>query len=450
MKRITAFLLSLCLLSGLAACGREADDSMQTETQIPATTASETAATEASEPIAQDLTLIDESGKTSFTIVRADEADGLTVNVAIDLHTELNRVYNSKMGLSSDISIHREPDGTVVNDKYEILVGDTNRPESIAARAELEASDTEDNYIICVKGKKLVILGKNGSSTKYAVGLFLEKYLGEAGQALVIPADTLLTGSGAASSLPLTEGADARIMTFNLRGGEDNPYVRHPNIYETILTYLPDVIGFQEANNGHYPEVLHRLEDYTIVTTEMPVNCTPIIYLKDKYTQVDGGCTYLRMRNTDTGTKSIAWVVLRANETGKTFCVINMHGALVVEWRMDNVRQMLELKESVKSKYGDIPVMFTGDFNFSSDEITYQLTRDAGLTEAELSATVRMEGWGTWHPVGAAPGNGKSIDHIFYHPDDVTALRHHIAMADGFELDASDHCAVWADVKLLK
>jgi endonuclease/exonuclease/phosphatase family metal-dependent hydrolase len=115
---------------------------------------------------------------------------------------------------------------------------------------------------------------------------------------------------------------------------------------------------------------------------------------------------------------------------------------------MDNVREMLELKESIKSKYGDISVLFTGDFNFNSDEITYQLIRDAGLTEAELSAAVRMEGLGTWHPVGVAPGIGKSIDHIFYHPDDVTALRHHIAMAEGFELDASDHCAVWADITL--
>jgi endonuclease/exonuclease/phosphatase family metal-dependent hydrolase len=248
----------------------------------------------------------------------------------------------------------------------------------------------------------------------------------------------------------LTAGADLRVMTFNLRGGEDNPYVRHPNIYETILTYMPDVIGCQEANNGHYPEVLNRLEDYAIVSTEMPVNCTPILYRKDKYTQVDGGCSYLRMRNTDTGTKSIAWVVLRAVETGKTFCVINLHGTLMIDWRMDNVREMLELKESIKSKYGDISVLFTGDFNFNSDEITYQLIRDAGLTEAELSAAVRMEGLGTWHPVGVAPGIGKSIDHIFYHPDDVTALRHHIAMAEGFELDASDHCAVWADVVLLK
>ncbi|MBQ7322752.1 MAG: endonuclease/exonuclease/phosphatase family protein [Clostridia bacterium] len=447
MKRCAAFLLLLALLVGSVSCGKANTETAETSTaaETAATTPAETEPAETAAP-AEDLVIVDGEGKTSFTVVRADEADGMTVNSAIALHTALNDTYKSKVGLSSDISIKKEADGTVVNDKYEILVGDTNRPESIAARTELGDND----YVIRVSGKKLVILGKNGPSTKYAVKLFLEKHLGTAGQALIIPADTLLTGSGEESSVPLTEGADVRIMTFNLRGGEDNPYVRHPNIYETILTYLPDVIGFQEANNGHYPEVLHRLEDYAIVTTEMPTNCTPIIYLKEKYTQEAGGCEFLRLRNTDTGTKSLAWVVLREKETGKLFSVINMHGALQADWRVDNVRQMLERMATVKSQYGDIPVLFTGDFNFNRTEAAYQSMLDASLTEAELSAAIRMEGFGTWHPVGQAPGSGMSIDHIFYHPDDVTALRHHIAMADGFEIKASDHCAVWADVKLLK
>ena len=436
MKHILSWILLSLLLLGLVACGDTPDITSATTTEAQTTTPVQT------EPIVPDLVVIDESGKSEFTVVRADEADGITVNVAIALHTALQDTYQSKIGLSSDISIRREPDGTVINDKYEILIGDTNRPESIAARAELG----ENDYIICVKGKKLIILGVNGAATKYAVNLFMEQYVGQAGQALIIPADTRITGDGTTTSVALTAGADLRVMTFNLRGGEDNPYVRHPNIYETILTYMPDVIGCQEANNGHYPEVLNRLEDYAIVSTEMPVNCTPILYRKDKYTQVDGGCSYLRMRNTDTGTKSIAWVVLRAVETGKTFCVINLHGTLMIDWRMDNVREMLELKESIKSKYGDISVLSTGDFNFNSDEITYQLIRDAGLTEAELSAAVRMEGLGTWHPVGVAPGIGKSIDHIF----GLNAVHFYVhGIIRGEDVyRASDHCPVYVDFGL--
>ena len=447
MKRTLLLLLLACLCL-LTACGGSEIEN------ITVTTASDNAATTTAPvetaPPTEDLVLIGSDGKTAFTVVRADEADGITVNAAIALHTKLNETYSAKVGLSSDISFRTEPDGTVVNDKYEILIGDTNRPESIAARAALEESDTEDDYIICVQGKKLVILGKNGFSTKFAIELFLEQYLGAAGEALIVPADTCLLGQGAAQSLPLTEGAEMRIMTFNLLGGEENPNVRHPNIQETILTYMPDVIGLQEANNGHYPNVIRHLTDYAVVETEMPTNCTPILYLKDKYTQVGGGCEFLRMRNTDTSTKSIAWVVLENKETGKRFGVINLHGALQADWRVDNVRQMLDRMARIKSEYGDIAVMFTGDFNFKNEEAAYRSVMDAGLTEAEISAEVRMEGYATWHPVGYAPGAGKSIDHIFYHPDDVTALRHHIALADGFEITASDHCAVWADVKLLK
>ena len=446
MKKIYSILVLTLLLLLVTSCRgeQEAQTTTMTESAATTTTAIET------EPPAQDLTLIEADGKTAFTVVRADEADGLTVNVAIELQNVLNGTYAAKVGISSDISLRKEPDGTVVNDKYEILIGDTNRPESIAARAALEASDTEDNYIICVTGKKLVILGKNGFATKFAVKLFMEQYLGRAGEALIIPADTRLMGQGAVQSVSLTEGADLRIMTFNLLGGLENPNVRHPNIQETILTYMPDVIGLQEANNGHYPNVIRHLTDYAVVETEMPTNCTPILYLKDKYTQVAGGCEFLRMRNTDTGTKSIAWVVLRINDTGKLFCVINLHGALQADWRVDNVRQMLDRMERVKREYGDIPVLFTGDFNFKNTEAAYQATLDAGLTEAEVSAEIRMEGSATWHTVGFAPGEGLSIDHIFYHPDDVLALRHHIAKGEGFEIDASDHCAVWADVRLLK
>lgn len=446
MKRTLLLLLLACLCL-FTACGK---GEIENTTVTTAAITSATTAPAETEPPAEDLTLIGADGKTAFTIVRGDQADGITVNAAIDLHTALNTAYSAKVGLSSDISLRTEPDGTVINDKYEILIGDTNRPESIAARTALGESDTEDDYIICVKGKKLVILGKNGFSTKFAIERFLEQYLGTAGEALIVPADTYLMGQGAALSVALTEGAEMRIMTFNIRGGGDNPNARFPNVQETILHYMPDVIGFQEANGGQYSGVIHHLADYAVVETEMPTNCTPILYLKDKYTQVGGGCQFLRMRNTDTNTKSIAWVVLQVKATGKLFCVINLHGALQADWRVDNVRQMLELKERIKGEYGDIAVMFTGDFNFKNDEAAYQSVMDAGLTEAEISAEVRMEGYATWHTVGYAPGYGKSIDHIFYHPDDVTALRHHIARADGFEITASDHCAVWADVKLLK
>ena len=462
--RILSFLMMLCLLLCCTACGSGGGEVTDTATSsVTEMTMEMPVETEA--PVA-DLIVVDVEGKTSFTIVRGDEADGMTKNIAITLHTTINHMYSAKVGLSSDITAKKDADGYVTNGNYEILIGDTNRRETAEAMEELGDHD----YLICVKGNKLVILGKTAYATKYAVNLFMKDFLQKKQEALVIPGDTVLTGSGMAQSVALTEGADLRIMTFNLLGGGENPERRYPNIQETILTYLPDVIGFQEANGGQYPGVLNQLKMYAKVETEMPSSCTPILYRKDKYTQIDGGCEFLDSRYTGTSTKSMMWVVLRSNETGKTFCVINLHGAvlsnsysgyegmssaemnaIVSVWRVDNVRQMLAKCAEIEAKYGDLPVMFTGDFNFNSSSEAYRAVLAAGLTEAEVSATgKRVTGIGTWHTVGVAPGNGKSIDHIFYDPSDVTALRHHIANAEGFEIDASDHCAVWADVKLMK
>ena len=234
---------------------------------------------------------------------------------------------------------------------------------------------------------------------------------------------------------------------------------------------MPDVVGFQECNADQHANVINQLKDSYVLAQRTheggTVIYTPIIYLKDKYTQIESGVQWLDSRYTGTNTKSIAWVVLKSNETGKIFAVVNMHGAvistdykgfetmpsserskLVNEWRVDNVRQMLDVRTEIQNKHGNIAVFFTGDFNFNSDSDAYRATKAAGLTEAEVSATgKKVTGYASYSgTAGKAPGVGKSIDHIFYHPDEATALRHHIARDEVYEYSASDHCAVWADV----
>ena len=161
--------------------------------------------------------------------------------------------------------------------------------------------------------------------------------------------------------------------------------------------------------------------------------------------------------------------MLQSKETGKTFAVVNMHGAvistdykgfetmpssqrskLVNEWRVDNVRQMLDVRTNIQNKHGNIAVIFIGDFNFNCDSDAYRATKEAGLTEAEVSATgKKTTGFASYSgTAGVAPGAGKSIDHVFYHPDEATAIRHHIARNEVYEYSASDHCAVWADIAL--
>lgn len=463
-KRILFSLLSLLLLSALLiGCGVEPVADGETVT-TPATT---TAATETTPPAPTGLTVIAADGSTSFKIVRGEFANGIIVELAVEFFNTLNNTYQSKVGITDDWVRKTDEDGTITTEDYEILIGDTNRKESVLAKEQLGDND----YIICTMGNKVVIQGKSVFNVKYAVEQFVTKYVTKAGEALVVDLSEPILGMGSSQGISLSEGADLRIMTFNVLGSGQEPKKRYPYIQETILTYMPDVVGFQECNADQHGNVINQLKDnYTLAQRshkDGTLIYTPIIYLTDKYTQVDSGVEWLDSRYTGTNTKSVAWVVLKSKESGKTFAVVNMHGAvistsykgfetmpagerstLVNQWRVDNVRQMLDVRTDIQTKHGKIAVFFIGDFNFNSDSDAYRATKTAGLTEAEVSATgKKTTGYASYSgTAGVAPGTGKTIDHVFYHPDEAGALRHHIARDEVYEYSASDHCAVWADL----
>ena len=468
MRKIFTVLLILFLAVGLlTACGT---DGQQTDTTTtPADVTTTPAPTETTEPAPTGLTVIAADGATSFKVIRGETANSVIKELAVDLFNTLNDTYKSKVGLSDDWVRQIGNAESVETEDYEILIGDTNRKESALAKEQLGDND----YIICVMGNKVVIQGKSVFSVKYGVEQFVAKYVTGAGEALVLENDLCITGKGSSQGISLTEGADVRIMTFNVLGSGQEPKKRYPYIQETILTYMPDVVGFQECNADQHGNVINQLKDYYTLSQRSHADgtliYTPIIYLTEKYTQIDSGVEWLDSRYTGTNTKCIAWAVLKSNETGKMFAVVNMHGAvistdykgfetmpaaerstLVNEWRVDNVRQMLEVRDGIKAKHGDIAVTFIGDFNFNSDSAAYSATKKAGLTEAEVSATgKKVTGYASYSgTAGKAPGAGKSIDHVFYNPDEITALRHHIARDELYEISASDHCAVWADLAI--
>ena len=471
-KSILFCLLTVLLLTVLlTGCGGESPAGGETVTTPATTTAATTTETaETTEPAPTGLTVIAADGSSSFKVIRKEITNNVMIELASGLFTTLNETYRGKVGLSDDWVRKTDEDGTITTDDYEILVGDTNRKESSLAKEQLGEYD----YIICTMGNKIVIQGKSVYNVKFAVEQFVKQFAtGKAGEAMIVDIPTPILGMGSSQGISLSEGADLRIMTFNVLGSGQEPLKRAPNIQETILTYMPDVVGFQECNSEMHGLVIQQMKDnYTLAQRTHASGTliyTPIIYLTEKYTQVDSGVEWLDSRYTGTNTKCIAWAVLKAKETGKTFAVVNMHGAvistsykgfetmpagerstLVNQWRVDNVRQMLDIRTDIQAKHGSIAVFFIGDFNFNSDSDAYRATKAAGLTEAEVSATgQKTTGYASYSgTAGVAPGTGKSIDHVFYHPDEATALRHHIARNEVYEYSASDHCAVWADLKI--
>jgi endonuclease/exonuclease/phosphatase family metal-dependent hydrolase len=467
-KRILFCLLAVLMLTSLlCACGaekpQETTATSDTWTDLPGDLV------ETEPPAPAGLTVIAADGSSQFKVIRPELTNSVMVELAVDFMNTLNEAYKSKIGISDDWTKNTDENGQVTSDAFEILLGDTNRRESALAKEQLGNND----YIICTIGNKVVIQGKSVYNVKFAVEQFVAQYVTKAGEALILDLAQPVVGMGSSQGISLSEGAEMRIMTFNVLGSGQEPKKRYPFIQETILTYMPDVVGFQECNADQHANVINQLKDsYTLAQrthADGTIIYTPIIYLSAKYTQLDSGVQWLDSRYTGTNTKSVAWVVLKSNETGKTFAVVNMHGAvistdykgfetmpsgerskLVNEWRVDNVRQMLDVRTEIQNKHGKIAVFFTGDFNFNSDSDAYRATKAAGLTEAEVSATgKKVTGFASYSgTAGKAPGSGKTIDHVFYHPDEAVAIRHHIARNEVYEYSASDHCAVWADVSV--
>lgn len=260
-----------------------------------------------------------------------------------------------------------------------------------------------------------------------------------------------------------------RIMTLNTKGVSDDASERYPYLIESILLYLPDILGMQEVRKRIYPNVIDKISNYYSVTCRAHksgvVNYTPILYRKDKFNVVEAGVEWLNARYTGTNTKSVSWAVLKCSyQDNLKIGVVNLHSAVLSNkyigyenttqeerhticdtWRVDNVHQMLRIKEDIIKIHGDMPFIFMGDYNCGSDSNAYKAVINAGFNEAETTAsTALFNGKETLHEIGEAPTDGISIDHIFGTEDIIFDF---YSMGDTpHDLLASDHCPVFTDI----
>ena len=110
-------------------------------------------------------------GATEYSVVRSDFASNDVSTAAVELRKALTAATGAIVGIASDWVDRGTavPEGTP-----EILVGLTNRKESIEAHAALK----ETEYSIAVVGNRLVIVGYDDICTIAAVNVFITELLG--------------------------------------------------------------------------------------------------------------------------------------------------------------------------------------------------------------------------------------------------------------------------------
>ena len=166
-KLFTVFLITVLLTSVFSGCQKDGS----ADSAGSSSPTSETDTVLNGDFSTDDVTFLDADGESHYNVVRPSGCSGEVTNGA----SAIFRQIKSVCGVTAK-NISDENDGS---DSYEILVGETNRPESAIAKEYLvnNVGTRFEDYIICTIGKKIVILGYSDKATAKAAEYFVNNYV---------------------------------------------------------------------------------------------------------------------------------------------------------------------------------------------------------------------------------------------------------------------------------
>lgn len=291
------------------------------------------------------------------------------------------------------------------DDRYEILIGSTNRTGAQTAAANTGA--------ITVTEKKVFLCGENAGCNAAAVTAFIEGF-----EVKTTKKDTFHYQLQSKSAPLFAEDGKLTTMSFNVyvgtnvEAGLPSPAKRKDSVIAAILEYLPDTVGVQEASTTWYAYLQEALSDYyTIVgfgreSTDVDFEngtsannqgeATFVLFAKDKFDLVktrtywlsdepetpgsmysDMGQEYLRV---------VTWAELTRKSDNKTFVHFNTHLDFNVEIQKKEVVQIIKYMQNYTNQ--NIPLIMTGDFNMSytSNPVAFRYLEAMGLVNSQAVA----------------------------------------------------------------
>ena len=347
-------------------------------------------------------------------------------------------------------------------DYPQIIVASSGENSGGGALVANNKTVKENQYSIINKTTgELYIVGGSALAAEYAsqllVGLLANAT--DTVEFTSLCADTPKTFDMANNNLSLTDGADYRIMSFNIQDYSFNKdETRYAQIAKLIQYYDADVIGFQEYGeeiDARFTSTLKSL-GYTFIGNEVSGshNRVPLAYKTSRFTCVKKGWSRLPGEVGDRPWHGVSWAVLKDKTTGQIFAVTTSHfynqGTLEnkVLIRQENSRTVLNITNDIIKNY-NCPVINTGDFNMRSFDEAYHIMVSAGtLTDSRFIAARDGIMTRIGHTLGSSiPAEGsptRTIDYFFV-TDDVNVLRNRASqnMTSGC---ATDHFPLYVDI----
>ncbi len=256
----------------------------------------------------------------------------------------------------------------------------------------------------------------------------------------------------------LSEGADLRIMSFNILAelwadiALKTLLERQKCVPAIILSYSPDVVGLQEVTPAWYSSLEEQLAGlynvagktlnghpdgetnfstlmYNVATTEL-IECSTTVYSEGN----------------DPKLRNLTYGLFHRKSDGAKYIVTCTHWDITVEARRIQCSEMAELVQDLVNKYR-VPIFCTGDYNETENGLFRIFLDKTGMLDPKYTAKVIGYAGGTGHELKKKPtASSPCVDHIA-----VTTgpkLLYYNAVLCPTALEASDHCPIYIDVKL--
>ena len=337
------------------ATDKDSAETNETPTEAPTEKPTETDAPDTREP---NIVFSEDFGK--YSVIVDDSADSELKTLAKNLTDTVNACWKVTATLVADKNTEASA--------YEILVGNTDRPETTTFREKLK--DGECGF--GVVGRKIVILGSEDQYTEKAVVLFANFML--------LDKDTSVKKYMSEKNTHIVDATNMiSVMSYNVQVGnsDNNP----AGVATMIRNYMPDLLGVQEAD-GEWMSVLNnRLSKngYAYVgigrDSDGKGERSAIFYRADKFELISSQTLWLSATPDVVSrvegalcNRIVTMATFKRLSDGKVFTHANTH----LDHSNSDVRsqQVTYLDRYIK-EFTDGEFIVTGDFNFQPDNRVY-------------------------------------------------------------------------------
>lgn len=258
-----------------------------------------------------------------------------------------------------------------------------------------------------------------------------------------------------------------RVMTYNIRyagdekaDGENAWSKRKDPVSLMIRFHKADIVGLQEALRNQIDDLTKILPQFGWTGAgrddgKDQGEFSAILFNKNKFEKLDNG-TFWLSENPDVPSKGwdaalnrvCSWIKLKDKLTDKQFFFFNTHFDHIGETARTNSSRLI--LDKIKSMASGLPVILTGDFNYTSSAEGYKFitSENSPLKDAQfISQSGHYGSDVTFNNFGEEHTPGNKIDFIFVN-DKISVFEHGVIGETFNGKYPSDHMPVVAEIKI--